>query len=406
MQGIKNSSTGKSGVHSESKSSEKMSCFKNRSEEERAGATTRYRNAVELKQDVVAVIYLKFGFCIKINSHPDYVETAKRFQKSAEQHDANAQICLGFMYYFGNGVVQNYTKAAELFQKAADQGDELSQICLGYMFSLGKGVKEDKDEALKLYREAATRDKANIDVLLGDIFYSGIGIKKDCRYAHKLYFDAASQGDVIAMCGLGNICRDNDDQERAFIYYKSAAIRGYGPAMLQIGNIYKKRPFIDVNTTSEKEAAENYRKAADWYGCKAEQGDVVCQNILADMYYDGIGVEEDKDKAIKLYQKAANHGYAKSQYKLGSIYIAQNNISEAKKWFSKSAEQGFTDAQYGLGIILQSENNISEAKKWFQKAAENGHILSKFKLGAIAMRQYNESTKQIKELYCLENSFF
>lgn len=386
----------------ESKNSFNGCFFKNSTEEEKACATARYLYAAECKSDFVAKVYLKFGFCGKINSNPDFVEVAEKFQNSAEHGDAYAYMCLGFMYYFGNGVRQNYADAAKCFRKAAESSDELSKICLGFMLSLGKGVQEDKDQASTLFRTAAKCGRANVEVTLGDIFYAGIGVSQDWNYAFRLYYDAANQGDMLAMYGLGNICRDANNEYDAFNYYLSAAKLGYGPALFQIGNIYNKGIFFDLNTDPRIEAAEYYRKAAGWYKRMADQGAINYQHTLAEMYYDGKGVEENIEKSKKLFQQAADHGWAPSQTFLGCIAMAEKNISKACEWLKKAADQEYADAQYMLGIISQDQNHLSEAKEWYQKAADAGNSLAKFKLGAIAMRVYNESSKQIKKLYCLE----
>lgn len=374
------------------------SFFKSSADEERAGATARYLYAAECKRDVVAKIYLQFSFCMKINSNSDYVSTAERFsQKALKQDDAYVQMCLGFMHYFGNGVSQNYAEAVKYFQKAAERNDELSLICWGYMLSKGIGVKEDKDKAVTLYRKAAKCGRVRVKALLGDIFYFGIGVRKDYDYACKLYSDAANEGDVLAMFGLGNIFRDNGNTDKN-PYYNYAAEWGYGPALVEMGNLHSKWVFESDNRAM---AEQCYRRAENWYRKNAEHGNLNCQHILADMYFSGKGIKENKKEALQLYKNAANHGWIPSQHMLGCIYNAEKDIAKACEWFKKAADQGYSDAQYMLGLISQDQNHIPEAKSWFQKAADAGHSLAKFKLCAIAMREHNESTKQIKKLYGL-----
>ena len=42
--------------------------------------------------------------------------------KDAEAGDAEAQVRLGFLYYYGEGVEQDFDKAVEWFRKSAEQG--------------------------------------------------------------------------------------------------------------------------------------------------------------------------------------------------------------------------------------------------------------------------------------------
>ena len=60
----------------------------------------------------------------------DFKEAVKRYQKAADQGDAEAQINLGLMYENGEGVEQDDKEAVKWYQKAADQGDALAQHIL------------------------------------------------------------------------------------------------------------------------------------------------------------------------------------------------------------------------------------------------------------------------------------
>ena len=53
----------------------------------------------------------------------DFKEAVKWHTKSAEQGNANAQLCLGTFYHFGQGVAQDYTEAVKWYAKSAEQGN-------------------------------------------------------------------------------------------------------------------------------------------------------------------------------------------------------------------------------------------------------------------------------------------
>ncbi len=65
-------------------------------------------------------------------------------------------------------------------------------------------------------------------------------------------------------------------------------------------------------------------------------------------YYKGDGVSVDKQKAVELWQKAAELGNDKAQYNLGACYNdgdgVEQNKEEAVKWFRKAADQGYEKA--------------------------------------------------------------
>ena len=69
-----------------------------------------------------------------------YTEWSK---KAEEQGDADAQLSLGYMYYSGQGILQNYTEAFKWYRRAADQGLASAQFTLGVMYMKGQGVTQD-----------------------------------------------------------------------------------------------------------------------------------------------------------------------------------------------------------------------------------------------------------------------
>jgi uncharacterized protein len=61
----------------------------------------------------------------------------------AEQGDALAQGMLGFMYYYGTGVLYDGKEAVKWWMKSAEQGDTSSLGMLGQMYLKGQGVVQD-----------------------------------------------------------------------------------------------------------------------------------------------------------------------------------------------------------------------------------------------------------------------
>jgi TPR repeat protein len=73
----------------------------------------------------------------------------------AEQGDVMAQHNLGFMYFEGNGVLQDFDKAVYWFTKAAEQGAWFAQYNLGFIYSKSR----DYVRAYAWYNLAASQDK-------------------------------------------------------------------------------------------------------------------------------------------------------------------------------------------------------------------------------------------------------
>ena len=82
-------------------------------------------------------------------------EALKRFNKAAEQGNADAQYKLGVCYENGKGVPQNMVEALKWFRKAAEQGNADALYELGVCYENGKGVPQNTEEAMKWYNIAA-----------------------------------------------------------------------------------------------------------------------------------------------------------------------------------------------------------------------------------------------------------
>jgi TPR repeat protein len=75
----------------------------------------------------------------------------------------------------------------------------------------------------------------------------------------------------------------------------------------------------------------------------AEQGDMISQTRLGEMYLYGKGVPIDYAEAVKWFRKAADQGHVDAYYTLGCMYDEGKGVpvdhAEAMKWLRKAGEQ-------------------------------------------------------------------
>jgi TPR repeat protein len=71
-----------------------------------------------------------------------------------------AQFMAGRCFVRGCGVELDYNESARWFEKAAEQGYADAQYDVATMYRKGSGVGQDMEEALKWYRAAAENGKA------------------------------------------------------------------------------------------------------------------------------------------------------------------------------------------------------------------------------------------------------
>jgi uncharacterized protein len=125
----------------------------------------------------------------------------------------------------------------------------------------------------------------------------------------------------------------------------------------------------------------NYSAAMEQLLPLAKQGDPKSQEIVGNMYADGLGVDEDYATAAKWYQRAADQGYGPAMADLGDLYFYGNGVDQnqttAVKWYRRGAERGDPESEYDYGLIFHDgsagqKQNFDAAMKWFLRAAAQG----------------------------------
>lgn len=140
-----------------------------------------------------------------------------------------------------------------------------------------------------------------------------------------------------------------------------------------------------------------------------DPGHLAARTLLGSAYCARRGSEQDEVTAIRLFQEAAEQGYAPAQLCLAFSFLNGDGVAQdtlkAVGWFRKSAESGCGTAQYELGCLLYDPNfvllndpdckfgqndygrqigpakaNLREAAKWYEKAEGQGEEWAAFRL--------------------------
>jgi TPR repeat protein len=148
---------------------------------------------------------------------------------------------------------------------------------------------------------------------------------------------------------------------------RTEASKGYG------GNRYKK------GSTSPAELFEFHRK-------RAAGGNLLSTHKLADLYYDGRGVGQDKAKAASLYKQAADRGFVWSKLKYGAMLAdgrgVARNREEAKRYLVGSLPSQNSWAMLRLGKMLKT-SDPARARALLQKAARKGNAEAEALVGSV-----------------------
>jgi TPR repeat protein len=89
-----------------------------------------------------------------------YIRMAKYWlEKSAEQHNSDAEFNLGIIYYEASKLEKNCKKAFQLFEKSALQGNSDAQFYLAKMYQYGDWGKPDIEKSKYWYLKAIESDE-------------------------------------------------------------------------------------------------------------------------------------------------------------------------------------------------------------------------------------------------------
>ena len=126
---------------------------------------------------------------------------------------------------------------------------------------------------------------------------------------------------------------------------------------------------------------QNYEKAVEYYTKAAKLNDAYAIMMLGECYYNGYGVEADYSTAAEFYAKASELGNKEAMCALGVCYSYGNGVSvdfeKAFALFTESAELGNDIAMCNLGLCYinghGTKQNKQKAFELFKKAADLGH---------------------------------
>ena len=129
---------------------------------------------------------------------------------------------------------------------------------------------------------------------------------------------------------------------------------------------------------------KNYEKAFKLFQKSADKDSAVATFMLGRLYKNGLYVKADENKAIELFDKAAQLGcsegtdeanYLRSKHNiiLGTTLFSEGKHKQAQELFLK-AESLFSTGvgAYNLAATYENEGDYATARKWYEKSYKNG----------------------------------
>lgn len=261
----------------------------------------------------------------------DYNNAVNYFKQAADLGNIDASYQLGVCYQYGYGVRINYKKSYNYMLVAAENGNKYAQNTVGYYLDNGYGTNKNFKKAFEWFLKSAEQGYSRAQ------FNSGLYY----RYSH------------------GNI---NVDYEKAVYWFSKSAKQGFENAQYQLAECYWNGIGLDVD---RKQACNYYSKAyknglnkagyklIKCYYYKLDVDENVIKTLLekniddeddevlfcaGEMYFEGLLVQQDYDKAFELYEKINKESNAKVYYRLAECYFGglgvSKNLDKAFSYYS------------------------------------------------------------------------
>ena len=212
-------------------------------------------------------------------------------------------------------------------KKKVDSGDMHYANYLGYAYDFGVGTSLNIKEAMKYYEMAAKQNNAIGMTNLADLYIQENKLKK----AKSLLFKAAEKecGYAQYLLAINFFYFNSKHQKEALYWLEKSASNDDPYALYQLGLYYSE--------------ANDLAKAIKYYQRAAELNNA---DALLELYYiygEGVGVEQDDDKALFYLKKAAELGVQEAIEELAAQALSGEGNMDAKEaeyWIKKA---GYTE---------------------------------------------------------------
>lgn len=177
----------------------------------------------------------------------------------------------------------------------------------------------------------ATDGDPAAQMLLGQLYFNGEGVDKDLAMSLYWYERAASQGFSDAQYRLGSLYFEGKydipkDYDKAYLWLGKALENGNQDAKPKLEGLYK----------TESGKVVNLQESLDILQQVAATGNMQARYLLSEKLLKGVGLDQDREKAVAMITEDAKQGFVKAQKRLGELYyygeaIAQDYF-EAYAW--------------------------------------------------------------------------
>ncbi len=203
--------------------------------------------------------------------------------------------------------------------------------------------------------------KAQIE--LCDLYFSGTAVPED--YEQSAYWGekAIAQGDKSCRFKVAYSSSKSGNRSRALALYSELAEEGDQVAMNNLGCL-----------------EENTDKKIFWFKKAAESGSCTAQYNIGIYYKGGIGVEQSYQEALRYMEMAAKSGYEPAMIEIARLYKngygIEQDTAKMLQWYEKAITNGNVTAMLEVASLYRYGNYVDEdcakAMDYYRRAVQTG----------------------------------
>jgi TPR repeat protein len=320
---------------------------------------------------------LGISFCVlaietPMSAQSRYQEmTQQELAQTADMGDSNAQIVLGVDLLKGRWGRRQYKAANQQFRAAANNGSLDGEAWLGNSYLFGLGMAQNTDVGIQMIESAASKGDAVGVWLKGVMIDRSFVIASDPRQASDYYQLAANMNspeacDAIGLAFLSGRGRPINIDTPARYFQRGAALGDDG-SLLHLGQLYEAgKPFHDPTDKQILVGAPDFDKALQAYMKAANLGNrLAAYKAGMILNNEQIGLA-NKTKATAYFEQAARHQFAPARIALAQMLSTgtngNQNRSRALALYDRAAEQGEARATQ-LAADLKSSMTQQEIRQ-------------------------------------------
>ena len=296
------------------------------------------------------------------SNHSMYIDMA------SEGHQ-DVMCLLASNFHFGRGVAVNPVKALRWFIHSAEKGNLQAQLTAGLYFYNGIGLQRDTQQAFYWLNKAKAQDNHLAAQLLDKLEIQELTVGlllEDSEVINSSEYSEQTTESVVKM--VSNQVEATEHNSEIFPADNAKGLNLHQQTFQETA--------LHNEIHTEKFAPKNL--------------DELLQQ--ADDYFTGNGVTQDAEKAMELYEKAAEQNSVEAQLKLGLILIESmtgidGQETKGLSFLQNAAENGSLEAQKIYAEELLKMRQVKTAAFYLEMAAQQGDVDSMMSLAELSSEQ-------------------